>query len=63
MILKLETEGLSTLHEVRQFVACSAAVDFTAVDRGSTCEFARRTLVRFDCGRRRKADKGLRGGI
>ena len=59
MILKLETERLSTLEEVRQFVAGSAAVDFTAVDRGSTYEFARRTLVRFDYGRRGKADKGL----
>ena len=50
MILKLESERLRTLEEVRRFVAGSAAVDFAGVDRESTCEFARRTLVRFDYG-------------
>ena len=59
MILKLETERLSTLDEVRMFVAGSAAVDFAAVDRESTYEFTRRTLARFDYGRLGKADKGL----
>ena len=59
MILKLETERLSTLDEVRMFVAGSAAVDFAGVDRESTYEFMRRTLARFDYGRLGKADKGL----
>ena len=59
MILKLETERLSTLDEVRMFVAGSAAVDFAGVDRESTYEFTRRTLARFDYGRLGKADKGL----
>ena len=59
MILKLQTERLSTLEEVRLFVAGSAAVDFAGVDRGSMYEFTKRTLVRFDYGRLGKADKGL----
>ena len=59
MILKLETERLSTLDEVRMFVAGSAAVDFAGLDRESTYEFTRRTLARFGYGRLGKADKGL----
>ena len=59
MILKLETERLSTLDEVRRFIVGSAAVDFVGMDRESTYEFTRRTLVRFDYGRLGKADKGL----
>ena len=59
MILKLDTERLSTLDEVRRFVVGSAAVDFAGVDRESTYDFMRRTLVRFDYGRLGKADKGL----
>ena len=59
MILKLETERLTTLEEVRRFVVGSAAVDFAGVDRESTYEFARRTLVRFDYGSLGRADKGL----
>ena len=55
----METERLSTLEEVRLFVAGSAAVDFAGVDRGSMYEFTKRTLVRFDYGRLGKADKGL----
>ena len=62
MILKLETERLSTLEQVREFVAGSAAVDFAGVDRASTYEFARRTLVRFDYGRLGRADKGVLRG-
>ena len=59
MILKLGTERLSTLEEVRQFIVGSAAVDFAGVDRESMYEFTRRTLVRFDYGRLGRADKGL----
>ena len=63
MILKLETERLSTLEEVRQFIVGSAAVDFAGVDRESTYEFTRRTLVRFDYGRLGRADKGTAAAL
>ena len=61
MILKLETERLSTLDEVREFVVGSAAVDFAGVDRESTYEFVKRTLVRFDYGRLGRPTRGCCG--
>ena len=59
MILKMETERLTTLEEVRLFIAGSAAVDFAGADRESTYEFTRRTLSRFEYGRLGRSDKGL----
>ena len=55
----METERLTTLEEVRLFIAGSAAVDFAGADRESTYEFTRRTLSRFEYGRLGRSDKGL----
>ena len=54
MIVTLQTRRLQTLDEVRLFLAGNEAVDFVLVDRGSTYEFIRETLVKFRY-------RGLRG--
>ena len=59
MIVTLQTRRLQTLCEVRSFVAGNEAVDFVVVDRGSTYEFIRETLVRFRYRALVRRDKGM----
>ncbi len=57
--MTLQTRRLQTLDEVRLFLAGNEAVDFVLVDRGSTYEFIRETLVKFRYRGLARRDKGV----
>ena len=59
MIVTLQTRRLQSLGEVRSFLSGNELVDFVLVDRGSSCEFIRETLVRFRYWALPRRDKGV----
>ena len=48
MIVTLQTERVRTLEDARAFLTGSQALDFNGVDRQTTCDLVRRTLVRLN---------------
>ena len=58
MIVKLHTQGLQTLTDIRAFVAGSQAVDFEIADRRAAYRFVAETLRRLGYRRCSRADKG-----
>ncbi len=58
MIVTLQTRRVQTLDEVRSFLSGNEEVDFVLVDRGSSYEFIRETLVRFRYRALARLDKG-----
>ena len=59
MIVKLDTQRLQTLDQVREFLAGSRPLDLQLETRAEAYAFVAETLQRFDYSRRGKADKGL----
>ena len=59
MIVKLDTQRLQTLDQVREFLAGSRPLDLQPETRAEAYAFVAETLQRFDYSRRGKADKGL----
>ena len=59
MIVKLDTQRLQTLNQVREFLAGSRPLDLQPETRAEAYAFVAETLQRFDYSRRGKADKGL----
>ena len=59
MIVKLDTQPLQTLDQVREFLAGSRPLDLQPQTRAEAYAFVAETLQRFDYSRRGKADKGL----
>ena len=59
MIVRLDTERLQTLDQVREFVADSRPLDLRPQTRAEAYTFVAQTLERFDYRRQGKADKGL----
>jgi hypothetical protein len=59
MIVKLHTQRLQTLDDVRAFVAGSQAARFEPVNRAEAYRFIAETLRRFGYARCPRADKGL----
>lgn len=57
MILRLDSERLRALEEVREFLAGSEPVDFT--NRRGACDFGIRALARLDYGALSEANKGV----
>lgn len=57
--MKLHTQGLQTIDEIRAFVGGSQAVDFEITDRDEANRFIGQTLRRFGYTRRRRSDKGV----
>ena len=57
--MRLQTERVRTLEQVRAFLGGSEAVDFAGVDRDGVYDLVRRTLVRLRYHRLGKGDKGL----
>ena len=59
MIVKLDTQRLQTLDQVREFLAGSRPLDLQLETRAEAYAFVAETLQRFDYSRQGKADKGL----
>ena len=59
MIVKLDTQRLQTLDQVREFLAGSRPLDLQPQTRAEAYAFVAEALQRFDYSRRGKADKGL----
>ncbi len=59
MIVKLDTQRLQTLDQVREFLAGSRPLDLRPLTRAEAYTFVAETLERFDYPRRGKADKSL----
>lgn len=59
MIVKLKTQGLQTLEQVRDFLAGSTVLDFVVEDREAAYGFIEDQLRRFGYLRLGRADKGL----
>jgi hypothetical protein len=59
MIVKLHTQGLQTIEDVRAFVAGSQVVDFEIPAREDAHRFVAEVLRRFGYPRCRRADKGV----
>ena len=59
MIVKLDTQRLQTLDQIREFVAGSRPLDLQPETRAEAYAFVAETLQRFDYSRQGKADKGL----
>ena len=59
MIVKLDTQRLQTLDQVREFLAGSRPLDLQPQTRAEAYAFVAETLQRFDYSRQGKADKGL----
>ncbi len=59
MIVKLDTQRLQTLDQVREFLAGSRPLDLQPQTRAEAYAFVAETLQRFDYPRQGKADKGL----
>ena len=59
MIVKLHTQGLQTIDEVRAFVNGSQAVAIEIADRAEANRFIGQTLRRFGYARRSRFDKGV----
>ena len=59
MIVTLQTRRLQSLVEVRSFRSGNESVDFVLVDRGSSYEFVRETLVKFRYWALPRRDKGV----
>ena len=59
MIVKLDTQRLQTLDQVRDFLAGSRPLDLQPQTRAEAYAFVAEALQRFDYSRRGKADKGL----
>ena len=59
MIVTLQTRRLQSLGEFRSFLSGNESVDFVLVDRGSSYEFIRETLVRFRYWALPRRDKGV----
>ena len=59
MIVKLHTQGLQTIDDIRAFVAGSQAADFEVVDRADAYGLVNDTLRRFGYRRCSRPDKGL----
>lgn len=59
MIVRLHTQGLQTLDDIRAFVAGSQAAEFESIDRQEAYRFISETLRRFGYRRCSRADKGL----
>ena len=59
MIVKLDTQRLQTLDQVREFLAGSRPLDLHPQTRAEAYAFVAEALQRFDYSRRGKADKGL----
>ena len=57
--MKLDTQRLQTLDQVREFLAGSRPLDLQPETRAEAYAFVAETLQRFDYSRRGKADKGL----
>ena len=59
MIVKLDTQRLQTLDQIREFLAGSRPLDLQPETRAEAYAFVAETLQRFDYSRQGKADKGL----
>ena len=59
MIVKLDTQRLQTLDQVREFLAGSRPLALQPQTRAEAYAFVAEALQRFDYSRRGKADKGL----
>jgi len=59
MIVRLDTQRLQTLDQVREFLAGSRPLDLRPQTRAEAYACVAETLERFDYPRRGKADKGL----
>ena len=59
MIVKLDTQRLQTLDQVREFLAGSRPLDLQPQTRAEAYAFVAEALQRFDYSRQGKADKGL----
>lgn len=57
--MRLDTQRLQTLDQVREFLAGSRPLDLRPETRAEAYAFVAETLERFDYPRRGKADKGL----
>ena len=57
--MKLDTQRLQTLDQVREFLAGSRPLDLQLETRAEAYAFVAETLQRFDYSRQGKADKGL----
>ncbi|HET7315162.1 MAG TPA: hypothetical protein VFJ08_12490, partial [Salinisphaera sp.] len=57
--MRLHTQRLQTIDEIRAFVAASQAADFAITDRDQAHRFISQTLRRFGYARRGRADKGV----
>ncbi len=57
--MRLHTQGLQTLQDIRTFVAASQAVDFEITRRDEAYAFVADTLRRFGYWRCGRADKGI----
>ncbi len=57
--MKLDTQRLQTLDQVREFLAGSRPLDLQPQTRAEAYAFVAETLQRFDYSRQGKADKGL----
>ena len=59
MIVRLDTQRLQTLDQIREFLADSRPLDLQPQTRAEAYAFVAETLERFDYARQGKADKGL----
>ena len=57
--MRLDTQRLQTLDQVREFVAGSGGLDLQPQSRADAYAFVAKTLQRFDYALLGKADKGL----
>lgn len=60
MIVSMQTEGLKTVEQIREFVRGNGAVEYRREERGEAYGFIRRVLVQTGWGRR---TRGWCGGM